>query len=171
MAAYIREAYQSEAEQLTELALRSKGHWGYDAEFLEDARIDLTLTTQYISTCPVFVIEEQGSIKGFYSLSGEGAEVELMHLFIEPAMIGRGFGRLLFRHAVETARRLKYKQLVIGSDPFAVEFYEAMGARRVGEVASIVRPGRMLPLLHYSLLSSLEDQTSKQDSSSRSAIE
>lgn len=157
MTAYIREAYQSEAEQLTELALRSKGHWGYDQEFLEDARSDLTLTTQYISSSPVFVIEEQGSIKGFYSLSGEGDEVELMHIFVEPAMIGRGFGRLLFRHAVETARRLKYKQLIIGSDPQAVGFYEEMGARRVGDVASPIRAGRMLPLLHYSLLSSLED--------------
>ena len=171
MTAYIREAHQSEAEQLTELALRSKGHWGYDQEFLEDARSDLTLTTQYISSCPVFVIEEEGSIKGFYSLSGEGEEVELMHIFVEPAMIGRGFGRMLFRHAVETARRLKFKQLIIGSDPQAVGFYEEMGARRVGDIASPIRPGRMLPLLHYSLLSSLEDQTSTQDSTARSAIE
>jgi GNAT superfamily N-acetyltransferase len=171
MAAYIREASPSEADQLTELALRSKGHWGYDAEFLEDARSDLTLTTQYISSCPVFVIEEQGSIRGFYSLSGEGEEVELMHIFVEPAAIGRGYGKLLFRHAVETARRLKYEQLVIGSDPQAVGFYEAMGARRVGEIASPIRAGRMLPLLHYSLLSSLEDQTSKHDSSSPSSVE
>ena len=171
MAAYIREASPSEADQLTELALRSKGHWGYDAEFLEDARIDLTLTAQYISSRPVFVIEEEGSIKGFYSLSGEGSEVELMHIFVEPAAIGRGYGKLLFQHAVETARRLKFKRLVIGSDPQAVGFYETMGARRVGEVASIVRPGRMLPLLHYSLLSSLEDQTSKEDSPRGSPIE
>lgn len=171
MAAHIREAASSEAEQLTDLALRSKGRWGYDQQFLEDARIDLTLTDQYISSCPVFVIEEQGSIKGFYSLSGEGSEVELMHIFVEPAAIGRGYGKLLFRHAVETARRLKFKRLIIGSDPQAVGFYETMGARRVGEVASIVRPGRMLPLLHYSLLSPVEDQTSTADSPLGSPIE
>ncbi|MBA3805497.1 MAG: GNAT family N-acetyltransferase [Acidobacteria bacterium] len=165
MDANIREASPSEAEQLTKLALRSKGHWGYDQKFLEDSRIDLTLTAQYISSCPTFVIEEQGSIEGFYSLRGEGSEVELMHLFVEPAMIGRGFGRLLFRHAVETARRLKFKRLLISSDPFALEFYETMGARRVGEIASPVRPGRMLPLLHYTLLSSLEDKKPKEDSS------
>lgn len=149
----IRRAIPSEAELLTELALRSKGHWGYDAEFLRDCRIDLTLTPEYVASCPVFLLEEEGTVAGFYSLSGEGTEVELMHLFVEPWAIGRGFGRLLFRHAVEEARSSGFERLVIGSDPFALQFYEAMGARRVGEVASIVRPGRMLPLLHYSLLS------------------
>ena len=163
MAANIREASPSEADQLTELALRSKGHWGYDSEFLQACRIDLTLTPEYIASCPVFVIEEQGIIKGFYSLSGEGAEVELMHLFVEPAVIGRGLGRLLFRHAVETARALGFARLEIGSDPYALEFYEAMGARRIGQVASIVQAGRMLPLLHYSLLSYTEDEKSKED--------
>ena len=171
MTAYIREASPSEADQLTELALRSKGHWGYDQEFSEDARSDLTLTAQYIASCPVFVIEEQGSIKGFYSLSGEGDEVELMHIFVEPAAIGRGLGKLLFRHAVKTARRLKYKKLVIGSDPFAVEFYEAMGARRVGEITSPIRAGRMLPLLHYSLLSSHADEAAIEGTASRSFVE
>ncbi|HVG33845.1 MAG TPA: GNAT family N-acetyltransferase [Pyrinomonadaceae bacterium] len=165
----IRRATPDEAEQLTELALRSKGHWGYDAEFLRDCRIDLTLTPEFVATCPVFVLEEQGSIAGFYSLSAEGAEedleVELMHLFIEPQTIGRGFGKLLFRHAVETARRLGFQRLLIGSDPFALKFYEAMGARRVGEVASIVRPGRMLPLLHYPLLSTHHQQSREGNSS------
>lgn len=150
----IRPAIASEAELLTELALRSKGHWGYDSEFLRDCRLDLTLTPQLIERSPVYVLEEEGRAAGFYSLSGEGADVELLHLFVEPRAIGRGFGRLLFRHAVKEARRLGFERMVIGSDPYALSFYESMGARRVGEVASIVRPGRMLPLLHYPLLSS-----------------
>lgn len=153
---------------MTELALRSKGHWGYDAEFLRDCRVDLTVTPQFINSSPVYVLEEEGRVAGFYSLSGEGAEVELMHLFVEPWAIGRGFGRLLFRHAVEEARSLGFERMMIGSDPFALQFYEAMGARRVGEVASIVRPGRMLPLLHYSLLSSR--QNSSQQKSTQTSL-
>ncbi|HYY57098.1 MAG TPA: GNAT family N-acetyltransferase [Pyrinomonadaceae bacterium] len=158
----IRQANPAEAELLTELALRSKGHWGYDADFLRDCRIDLTLTPEYIAASPVFVVEEKGTVAGFYSLDGRGAEVELMHLFVEPSAIGRGFGRLLFRHAVETARALGCERLVIGSDPFALDFYEAMGAHRVGHVASIVRPGRMLPLLHYPLSSSPDNPRSEE---------
>lgn len=148
----IRSATEHEASLLTELALRSKGHWGYDAEFLEDCRADLTITPEYIAAHPVFVIEENESIVGFYSLEEQSdADVELMHLFVEPAAIGGGHGKRLWTHAVKTARQLGFQELVIGSDPQAEAFYKAMGARRVGEVASIVRVGRMLPLLRFTL--------------------
>lgn len=160
MSENIRRAIPDEAEALTELALRSKGHWGYDEEFLRDCRSDLTLTPEFISFSPVFVLEDEGRVAGFYSLSGEGAEVELLHLFVEPWAVGRGYGKLLFQHALGTARGYKFELLVIGSDPFALGFYEAMGARRIGDVASSVRPGRMLPLLHYPLLSSRPDTIS-----------
>jgi GNAT superfamily N-acetyltransferase len=157
MSKTIRQANADEAEALTELALRSKGHWGYDAEFLRDCRSDVTVTPELISSSPVFVLEDEGRVAGFYSLSGEGAEVELLHLFVEPWAVGRGFGKLLFQHALERARDDNFELLVIGSDPYALGFYEAMGARRIGDVASTVRPGRMLPLLHYPLLSSRPD--------------
>jgi len=148
----IRPAKVSEADLLTELALRSKSHWGYDADFIEDCRADLTLKPDYIAAHAVFVIEEQGRVVGFYSLERQADnDVELMHLFVEPEAIGGGHGKRLWRHAVETARQLGFQEMVIGSDPFAESFYKAMGARRVGEVASIVRPGRMLPLLRFKL--------------------
>jgi GNAT superfamily N-acetyltransferase len=148
----IRPAKTGEASLLTGLALRSKGHWGYDAEFLEDCRVDLTITPEYVASHPIFVIEEKGSIVGFYSLEEQSVDdVELMHLFVEPAAIGGGYGKRLWAHAVETARQLGFQELVIGSDPQAEAFYKAMGARRVGEVASIVRAGRMLPLLRFTL--------------------
>ena len=60
-------------------------------------------------------------------------------------------GRLLFAHAVATARRLGYQTLTIEADPFAEAFYRAMGAERVGEVPSEVAAGRMLPLLRVEL--------------------
>ena len=157
MAENIREAHPSEAGILTELALRAKGHWGYDKEFLRDCRDDLTLTPEFIHTSPVFILEAQGRVAGFYSLSAQGSEVELLHLFVEPWAIGRGLGKVLFQHAIATARAYNFERVLIGSDPFALGFYEAMGAQRIGEVSSSVRPGRMLPLLHYPLLSSRAD--------------
>ncbi|MBC7912434.1 MAG: GNAT family N-acetyltransferase [Pyrinomonadaceae bacterium] len=152
MLSNMRSAMEVEASLLTELALRSKGHWGYDAGFLEDCRVDLTITPEYIASHPMFVLEEQGKVVGFYSLERQANnDVELMHLFIEPAAIGGGHGKRLWQHAVETAGQLGFQEMVIGSDPQAEAFYKAMGARRVGEVASIVRAGRMLPLLRFTL--------------------
>lgn len=150
--AFIRRAALHEAALLTDLALRSKAHWGYDAEFIADCRADLTLTPEYLGSHQVFVVEEQGIVTGFYSLERQAeADVELVHLFVEPCAIGAGYGKRLWLHAVETARGLGFQEIVISSDPFAESFYLAMGARRVGQVASAVREGRYLPLLRYRL--------------------
>lgn len=149
---FVRRARPGEATRLSELALRSKAHWGYAPAFLDACRRELTLTPAEIATRPVFVLEGRGRILGFYGLERLGAAADLAYMFVEPTAIGRGVGRHLWRHAVDAARRLGTRELSIESDPNALEFYLAMGARRVGDVASTVWPGRTLPLLRFALV-------------------
>ena len=147
----IRRAEAAESSLLTELALRSKAHWGYDPQFIEDCRADLTISPDYISTNPVYVAAIESEVAGFYSLLGRGEDCELDFLYVEPGRIGNGCGSRLWRHAVEEARRLGFRRILIQSDPFAETFYRAMGAERVGERESPVRAGRLLPLLRFDL--------------------
>lgn len=149
--ARIRPARAGEAGLLGDLALRSKAHWGYDAEFLEACRAELTVPADYITNAPVFVLEEDGRVVGFYGLREQGTALELLYLFVEPAAIGSGHGKRLWAHAVETATRLGFRKISIESDPYAEAFYLAMGARRVGDISSTLRPGRTLPLLEFPL--------------------
>jgi hypothetical protein len=44
-----------------------------------------------------------------------------------------------------------YAQMTWESDPHAEGFYLRMGALRVGEVESTVKPGRFLPKMKYLL--------------------
>jgi GNAT superfamily N-acetyltransferase len=147
----IRPASAGEARSLSDLALRSKAHWGYDADFLEACRAELTISEDYIRGAPVFVLEEDGRVAGFYGLREQGSELELLYLFVEPAAIGSGHGKRLWEHAVETAARLGFQTITIESDPYAEPFYLAMGARKVGEVSSPAQTGRTLPLLEFPL--------------------
>jgi GNAT superfamily N-acetyltransferase len=149
----IRRARVDEAASLTDLALRSKAYWGYDEDFIDACRTDLTLTSDYLANNPVFVAESESQLEAFYSLKQAGAEVELDYLHVEPTATRGGFGRVLFEHAVSQAAALGYTRMLIDSDPNAEGFYLAMGAERVGEVESPVRPGRMMPRLVYSLRS------------------
>lgn len=146
----IRAAKPEEANHLSQLALRSKGYWGYDTDFLEACRTQLTICAKDIAHYPVFVLEEERII-GFYSLNGQGTKAELTNFFLEPDVIGCGYGKQLWQHAVLTAQSLGFKQLLIESDPYAEKFYQKMGAQRIGEVASSVQPVRMLPLLLFEL--------------------
>jgi GNAT superfamily N-acetyltransferase len=75
----------------------------------------------------------------------------LLYLFVEPAAMNRGYGKRLWEHAVELAARRGFQKISIESDPYAEAFYQAMGAERVGEVTSSIKPDRKLPLLKFRL--------------------
>ena len=74
-----------------------------------------------------------------------------MDFFVDPAHLGAGVGRALWAHAIEVSRQLGASRLRIEADPNAGGWYEARGARRVGEAPSGPIPGRMLPLLEVDL--------------------
>ena len=149
---FIRAARPDEAGLLSELALRSKGHWGYDAGFLEACRADLTLTPQEIAESASFVCEGASGVLGFSRVVlMDERTAELDALFVDPSAIGTGTGKLLWERSLTAARELGAQDLVLQSDPHAEAFYRSRGARRIGEVASALVPGRTLPLMHVDL--------------------
>ncbi|HET9167808.1 MAG TPA: GNAT family N-acetyltransferase [Actinospica sp.] len=152
----IRAARPDEAAQLSELAQRSKAHWGYDAAFLEACREELTLAPGQITErrTQVAVSREpdtDGALLGFGTIEGEPPAGELGMLFVDPSAIGAGVGGALFTHLGELALRLGFRRLTIASDPNAEPFYLARGAVRIGGVPSGSVPGRVLPLLALAL--------------------
>jgi GNAT superfamily N-acetyltransferase len=146
----IRPARSDEGPALTELALRAKSHWGYDAAFLESARAELTIDAETIRSSRMFVLERERRVVGFHGLVGEPPRGRLEWMFLEPDAIGHGLGRVLWNDALERAREAGFAELEIESDRFAESFYLAMGAVRIGATPSPV-DGADLPLLRIEL--------------------
>jgi GNAT superfamily N-acetyltransferase len=151
----IRFAKSKEAPLLSELAQRSKGHWGYDADFLKSCKEELTYNESQL-TSPAYcfkLVELNGhKIAGFFALNFLGTDnPELEALFIDPDFIGRGLGKSLLSEAISIAKRNKAKSIRLQGDPFAEAFYLANGAVKVGETESHSIPGRFLPLLEICL--------------------
>lgn len=132
---------------LSDVALKSKGHWGYDQDFLDTCRSELTFQPAEIEARRMVVASSAGKIAGFYSLDGEPPAGELGNLWVLPESIGTGLGRRLWQHALATARAAGFTELRIDADPYAEGFYLAMGAVRIGAAMSASIPGRTLPLL------------------------
>jgi len=147
----LRRAMPLEAPALSSLARRSKAYWGYGEEFIEACQSELTLTPEFVENGEVHVIERDGCVAGFYSLAEWNSDVELHHFFVDPPLIGKGAGRLLWDDAVERAVALGYGRLLIQSDPNAEGFYLKLGAERIGDVPSQAVAGRLLPLLLFPL--------------------
>lgn len=141
----IRPARPEEAPELSELALRSKGHWGYDAAFLAACREELTLRPAELAAHRTVVAEREGRLLGLATLVGAPPVGELGMLFVAPEAIGRGVGSALYRHVLATAQELGFARLELDADPNAEPFYRAMGAEVVGTSPSGSIPGRVLP--------------------------
>ena len=144
----IRGARIGEAAGLTALCVRSKAHWGYDAEFMRLSQASLTVSDAAIAAGRVLVAERAGLPFGVAQVEPDG---ELGMMFVDPRAMNRGVGRALFERAVVLARTFGARRMAILADPNAAPFYERMGARRVGEAPSDAILGRTLPLYEYDL--------------------
>lgn len=152
---FIRFAKPEEASLLSELALRSKGYWGYDIDFLSSCKEELTYNNkQILSPTYCFKLAEliDHTITGFFALNFLGSEhPELEALFIDPDFIGQGRGKLLLSSAKAVAKIHNAKSIRLQGDPYAENFYLANGAIKVGETESHSISGRFLPLLEICL--------------------
>ncbi len=147
----IRPARGDDAGPVSALALRSKGHWGYDADFLEACRAELTYSEADCRSGDLYVAEADSAVAGFFLLRGAAPEGELQAIFVDPPWIGQGLGGVLIAHALDLARSRGITRVSVDSDPGAEPFYLHHGARRVGEVASGSIPGRVLPQLVFEI--------------------
>jgi ribosomal protein S18 acetylase RimI-like enzyme len=152
-----RKARPDEAESLTRLVIEAKAHWGYRAEQLEAWRPSLAVTAEQLRSQPAFVLEAD-SVVGFYSLRVVDGACELDNLWVAPSEVGRGHGRELLAHAVNMARSMGLREIVIDADPNAENFYVHCGAVVTGAVPAPIegQPRRTRPQLRLSAEHSLE---------------
>ena len=148
----IRIAEPGEAASLTALCVRSKAHWGYDAEFMRLSTAALTVESKDIVAGRVLIaVDGNGQPLATASVLGEGETVELDQMFVDPSAMRQGLGRVMFMSAVRLARELGARRMTILADPNAAPFYERMGARFVKHAPSDAIPGRTLPFYEYDL--------------------
>jgi GNAT superfamily N-acetyltransferase len=141
-------ASPNDAEALTRVAFAAKRYWGYPERWISHWSEILTITPEFVRDNEVYAAASGGEPFGFYALTGTGRELELEHLWVLPARIGSGTGRLLFEHAMDRAVSRGANLVKIEADPNAEGFYLKMGARRIGEnVYDIEGHRRTLPLL------------------------
>ena len=152
----IRCATPDEVNILTDLAMQSKAHWGYSAEFMDACKAELAVVpTKMQSTLyHYYVAEKESEIIGFYALELLSPnEIELEALFVKPDKIGSGVGRALMSHAIDKAISIGGHILKIQGDPNAKSFYLAAGAVATGEQESLSFRGRFLPTFEVDLKS------------------
>jgi GNAT superfamily N-acetyltransferase len=152
MSVAIRRARLAEADALSDLALRSKALWGYDAAFMAACRAELTVQPDAIEAGEVWAAEDGEVLVGVLEIIPKRPDAELRLIFVAPERIDHGVGAMLWAHAEARARAHRANGISLDADPNSVGFYMRMGMQIVGESPSGSIPGRMLPRMRKALL-------------------
>lgn len=147
MSRILRPPTLEELPALSALCFRSKEVWGYDNDFMEACRRELSIDSNDLRSTSIAVAEQDGRLVGVAQIKIVGNEADLLKLFVEPTALRRGIGKALFAWAADLATSQGADHILIEADPDAAPFYRRMGAQDVGLAPSGSIPGRMLPKL------------------------
>ncbi len=143
-------ASPKDTKLLASLEIRSESYWGYGPDFMDRFKTIYLITEEFILNNPTYILKDDEIIIGFYGLL-LAEEVSLEHLFIEPMYIGKGYGKMLWNHALEECKKLGIREFTIITSPDAREFYLRLGATIYSEVDSLISKGNKTPKLIYRL--------------------
>jgi GNAT superfamily N-acetyltransferase len=141
----IRRARPDESAALTDLAMRAKASWGYDRDFMEACRSELTVTPQRLEECRFWVAEDRDGLVGMIALSDADDHAELEDFFVAPEAQGQGVGRALMDELQAECRSRGHARIEVDADPNAEATYARLGFHTIGRSPSGSIPGRYLP--------------------------
>ena len=102
----IRAPTIDELSDLSDLCFRSKAVWGYDEEFMDACRGELSFEPRDLELTPIAVAEHDGKPIGVAQVKVVDDEADLLKLFVEPSALrsgtGKGAARLGYRRREKT---------------------------------------------------------------------
>jgi GNAT superfamily N-acetyltransferase len=122
----IRRATSADRETLDRIVQDSRAYDGAYRAIIDNYPV----TDEMIARDAMYLAELNGRTIGFYSLTLDEPEIDLM--FVDNNAQGTGAGRALFEHMRETARDHGFMRVKIVSHPPSEGFYLRMGAQRMG---------------------------------------
>ena len=147
----IKKANPNDHEILTEITKKAKAYWGYSAEQIDIWSEFLTITKEYIETKSVCNLIFEDQIIAYYSFFQESEDsIELDNLFVLPAFIGKGFGKVLMNDFLGRLRSSDVQKVVLKSEPNAEEFYAKFGFVKVGQIETSIKD-RFLPIMELQI--------------------
>src|SRR3954465_9135779 len=83
----IRPPTIDELSALSDLCFRSKAVWGYDEEFMNACRGELSFSPRDLEVAPLAVAEHDGKPIGVAQVKVVADEADLLKLFVEPTAL------------------------------------------------------------------------------------
>ena len=141
-----RRAILDDLPKLNYISVESKKYWQYPDEWIQKWKPDLMIAEEDLAENSITVAVSGENVVGFCAILEHREKYEIIHLWLLPEFIGKGFGKLLLEEALKNAIN-EPKPVIVESDPNA----EAILSPDKGLSHSIkvesYPPGRFLPLM------------------------
>lgn len=141
----IKTAEISDINILNNISVESKMYWNYPQEWMDNWKDVLILTKEHFKEQHIYKLEKTGSIIGFCSIVENESDYEIVHLWLIPDYIGKGYGKLLLNETIKQVVKNK-KEIIVESDPNSEAFYSSQGFKTFDKRESYPK-GRFLPLM------------------------
>lgn len=142
----IIEATLDDIPRLNQISIASKKHWGYPEDWIAHWREALTITPKDFSQSTLLKAILNNEIVGFCAIEESPDVYEILHLWLEPTHIGKGYGKSLLNQTLAQVAT-QPKDIIVEADPYAEPFYAKMGFVTFDQVAGTYPVGRVLPLM------------------------
>ena len=106
---------------------------------------DLTISAEKFDEQSILLAEQDDQIIGFCAIKEAPEQFEILHLWLLPQHIGKGYGKQLL-HETLHALTSKNKPIIVEADPNAEAFYSSQGFVTFDKIESYPK-GRFLPVM------------------------
>ena len=113
MALTVQKPRAYELPKLFDLCFRAKAALGYDEDFMQAYRRELSFTPQDLELTHIGVAKEHGQILGVVQVRIAGHDAHLLKLFVEPGVTREGVGKRLLAWAANISKTNGTRQMVI----------------------------------------------------------
>lgn len=147
-----QEATPADIPLLNQLMRDGKAYWGYPEDGLDRfMKVFGISDPSYFKNGFGFIAKSNDEVIGQYLFKTDESGLVLDHFFLNTRFIGQGYGRILWEHCIKEVREKGMKEFTFWADPYALGFYEHMGAVKFTERPMVTVPGHMTPIMKFSL--------------------
>lgn len=132
-------ATAADIESLTELAIRSKRHWGYSKEAMELWNINLTMTEEFLNSHTVIKATLEDDIVGFFALEEIQPTTRIAQYWVDTPFMRKGYGSAMFKYLKDFLKQNKVEKATIVLDPNGLAFFESKGAKVLNKIEHKVK--------------------------------
>ncbi|MFV0305218.1 MAG: GNAT family N-acetyltransferase [Moheibacter sp.] len=134
----------SDTEELSNVAIRSKRHWGYSKEAMELWNQNLTITEGFLKTHTVIKATLEDEIVGFFALEEIKPTTRIAQYWVDTPYMRKGYGSAMFKYLKEFLNQHHVEKATVVLDPNGLAFFEKKGAKVLDKIEHKVKNKHLL---------------------------